>query len=48
MNDDMILRSPQEQEVFQRVWQRVMAGRNEGNSPIVPAPTPAPDRKSVV
>ena len=43
MNDDMILRSPQEQEVFQRVWQRVMAGRNEGNSPIVPAPTPAPD-----
>lgn len=43
MNDDMILRSPQEQEVFQRVWQRVMAGRSEGNSPIVPTPAPAPN-----
>lgn len=34
MNDDMMIRPPQEQEVFQRVWQRVMAGRTEENSPI--------------
>lgn len=34
MNDDVIIRPPQEQEVFQRVWQRVMAGRPEESSPI--------------
>lgn len=43
MNDDWMTRSPQEQEVFQRVWQRVMAGRTEENSPIettLPAQSP--------
>ena len=39
MNDEPILRPPQEQEVFQRVWQRVMAGR-EGTGPIEPTPRP--------
>ena len=34
MNDETIMRPPQEQEVFQRVWQRVMAGRTEESSPI--------------
>lgn len=43
MNHDPVIRSPQEEEVFQRVWQRVMAGRTEGNSPIVPMPTPRPE-----
>lgn len=40
MNDDPMIRSPQEQEVFQRVWQRVMAGRAVESSPIVPEPAP--------
>lgn len=40
MNDDTIIRPPQEQEVFQRVWQRVMAGRTEESSPIEPVPLP--------
>ena len=39
MNEEPILRPPQEQEVFQRVWQRVMAGR-EGSDPIEPPPRP--------
>lgn len=34
MNDDPIIRPPQEEEVFQRVWQRVMAGRSQQTSPI--------------
>ncbi len=34
MNDEVMIRPPQEQEVFQRVWQRVMAGRTEESSPI--------------
>jgi len=38
MNDDPIIRPPQEQEVFQRVWQRVMEGRSQQNSPIETAP----------
>ena len=40
MTDEPTLRSPQEQEVFQRVWQRVMAGRAPESSPIEPAPQP--------
>ena len=42
MNNESIIRSPQEQEVFQRVWQRVMAGRTEESSPVAPTPAPAP------
>ena len=42
MNNEPIIRSPQEQEVFQRVWQRVMAGRTEESSPIEPTPAPRP------
>lgn len=42
MHDDMTMRSPQEQEVFQRVWQRVMAGRDGEQCPIEPTPAPMP------
>ncbi len=44
MNDDRVLRPPQEEEVFQRVWQRVMAGRTVESSPIAPTSpsTPSP------
>lgn len=38
MNDDMMLRSPQEEEVFRRVWQRVMGGREDQTSPIEVSP----------
>lgn len=41
MNDDVIVRPPQEEEVFQRVWQRVMGDRAPQASPIevsLPAP----------
>ena len=31
--EDMIPCSLKDQEVFQRVWQRVMAGRSEDSSP---------------
>lgn len=34
MNEDTMIHPTQEDEVFQRVWQRVMAGRTEGHSPI--------------
>lgn len=37
--EDMIPCSLKDQEVFQRVWQRVMAGRDQGSSPIQPNPT---------
>ena len=37
--EDMIPCSLKDQEVFQRVWQRVMAGRSEESSPIQPGPT---------
>lgn len=37
--EDMIPCSLKDQEVFQRVWQRVMAGRSEDSSPIQPNPT---------
>ena len=47
MNDDMILRSPQEQEVFQRVWKRVMADRIEETSPITTLPAPMPPQRWV-
>lgn len=47
MNNDMTYRSPQEQEVFQRVWQRVMAGRSEESSPIEPTPLPEPPLRRV-
>ena len=47
MNNDIIIRPPQEQEVFQRVWQRVMAGRSEENSPIEAAPMPEQPRRWV-
>lgn len=47
MNDDTILRSPQEQEVFQRVWERVMAGRSAENSPIDTLPAPIPPQRWV-
>ena len=40
MIDEAIIRPPQEQEVFQRVWQRVMAGRDSASSPIEPTPLP--------
>ena len=36
--EDMIPCSLKDQEVFQRVWQRVMAGRSEDSSPIRPGP----------
>lgn len=36
--EDMIPCSLKDQEVFQRVWQRVMAGRSEDSSPIQPGP----------
>lgn len=36
--EDMIPCSLKDQEVFQRVWQRVMAGRSEDSSPIQPNP----------
>lgn len=40
-----ITRSPEEQEVFQRVWQRVMGDRPAESSPIaVDAPTQSPQR----
>lgn len=42
MNEDTMIHPPQEDEVFQRVWQRVMAGRTEEHSPIkVSAPSAA-------
>ena len=47
MNDDTIILPPQEEEVFRRVWQRVMGDREPQNSPIEPAPPaalPAPRR----
>ena len=34
--EDMIPCSVKDQEVFQRVWQRVMAGRSDESSPIQP------------
>lgn len=34
MNDDVIVRPPQEEEVFLRVWQRVMGDRTPQTSPI--------------
>ena len=37
--EDMIPCALKDQEVFQRVWQRVMAGRDQGSSPIQPGPT---------
>ena len=37
--EDMIPCSLKDQEVFQRVWQRVMAGRSEDSSPIQSGPT---------
>lgn len=41
--NDTIIRPPQEEEVFQRVWQRVMGGRDSRTSPIeVTRPTPQP------
>ena len=40
MNDEPIIRPPQEQEVFQRVWRRVMEGRSQQDSPIETAPVP--------
>ena len=36
--EDMIPCALKDQEVFQRVWQRVMAGRSEDSSPIQPGP----------
>ncbi len=39
MNSDTIIRPPQEEEVFQRVWQRVMGDRTPQSSPIEPAPS---------
>lgn len=56
MNDEPIIRPPQEEEVFQRVWQRVMEGRDDRNSPIesgppavrtVPQSLPQPPRRWV-
>ena len=47
MNDETIIRPPQEQEVFQRVWQRVMAGRETESSPIEPTPLPEANRRWV-
>ena len=38
MNEEPILRPPLEEEVFQRVWQRVMAGRENQASPIELSP----------
>lgn len=40
MKNNNMLRPPEEQEVFQRVWQRVMAGRSEAASPIETTPAP--------
>lgn len=40
MNDEPIIRPPQEQEVFQRVWRRVIEGRSQQDSPIETAPVP--------
>lgn len=40
MNDDSIIRPPQEEEVFRRVWQRVMEGRSQQDSPIETTPAP--------
>ena len=37
--EDMIPCALKDQEVFQRVWQRVMAGRPEDSSPIRPGPS---------
>ena len=37
--EDIIPCPVKDQEVFQRVWQRVMAGRSEAGSPIQPAPS---------
>ena len=37
--EDMIPCALKDQEVFQRVWQRVMAGRSEDSSPIRPGPS---------
>ena len=42
MHHDTSARSPQEEEVFQRVWKRVMAGRTEESSPLAPVPLPTP------
>ena len=36
--EEMIPCSLKDQEVFQRVWQRVMAGREEGVSPVEAVP----------
>lgn len=45
MNDDIVIRPPQEEEVFRRVWQRVMGDREPQNSPIELAdPAPQPRR----
>lgn len=44
--NDTVIRPPQEQEVFQRVWQRVMAGRTEESSPISTTPA-VPSRRWV-
>lgn len=41
--EDMIPCSLKDQEVFQRVWQRVMAGRGEASSPIRPGPADGGD-----
>ena len=36
--EDMIPCAVKDREVFQRVWQRVMAGRSDADSPIQPIP----------
>ena len=41
--EDMIPCALKDQEVFQRVWQRVMAGRDQAGSPIQPAPSDGGD-----
>lgn len=38
MNEEPIIRPPLEEEVFQRVWQRVMEGRESQSSPIETTP----------
>lgn len=41
--EDMIPCALKDQEVFQRVWQRVMAGRDQAGSPIQPSPSDGGD-----
>ena len=41
--EDIIPCSLKDQEVFQRVWQRVMAGRSEDSSPVRPGPADGGD-----